>query len=931
MHSEILQYGLLVAIVLFMVNVATVHADTCTLYKPHNIANARENIKRYKWAKDIMEGWKRSVQYAMQQDKEFFEEMIPALTPWPSYGQNCPVCVGRLSSMGECGIYKWSIREPDKLTCKYCGTTYPNPEYPETGSMTAPKMGQTFNFYLTEEERAHPEDKSGRYAFRWVGWPVHTSWSGMIRARKAGWCIGRILTLAKLYAVTGEVEYAEHAVWIIDRMARVYPNWLYHSYDGTYADCPPGEAAAEMGRNPRAGKFPIETIITAFSGRHTKDDYAVLNNGFWGAGRFGCSGSDGGTILNVIVAYDLIREARYPDGAPVINPEIEERIVNDLILAGCEDSENWDDINNKCGPARALSAAVGIMFQRPQSVRRALQGFTQLMNGCFHFDGFCDESPSYSGMHLNLMRNIPEILLGYSDPEGYQPESGPVLRDFDPFQHIERYRLALESMVRMLDPNRQYPVIGDTHKGGGISPIYAEILTDHYGRKYAGLLEEAQGAELSQRGSEYALWRRDPDMKADHKGKLPMYSEWFPGWHVAVMRGGPVSKHTAFYLNGYEYGGHRHMDTLGIIYIAHGRELASDRGYIWDDPRNAWTKSTLAHNIVTVDGINQNVKSRFSTLELFGSGPGIEVTQASANSYEQCDQYRRTCALVQISGEQTYAVDFFRVRGGKLHQYCLNCSGELVKVTGAELKPVDQEIKWLKNLRAGNPQKPFTVTWQDENVMLDAMVLNQIDRLIVADAPGWRSDSGEQLNAPPIQQILAERIDAESATSQYAVIMVPYVGEQSPVKSARLIVNDPDSGAMAIAIELADRTDYVISSLDYESREYGPVAMTGHFGFVSVDSNGQVSQSYLLDGTELRHGIVNISLPKPQIPLKVASVKGRTFQLEGQVPDGVKLAGTYLLAGNTGYEIESAGGKSITVRDYPAVECDTVRILRDSQ
>jgi hypothetical protein len=25
-------------------------------------------------------------------------------------------------------------------------------------------------------------------------------------------------------------------------------------------------------------------------------------------------------------------------------------------------------------------------------------------------------------MHLGLMRDIPEILRGYSDPEGYQPE-----------------------------------------------------------------------------------------------------------------------------------------------------------------------------------------------------------------------------------------------------------------------------------------------------------------------------------------------------------------------------------------------------------------------------------------------------------------------------------------------------------------------------
>ena len=60
-----------------------------------------------------------------------------------------------------------------------------------------------------------------------------------------------------------------------------------------------------------------------------------------------------------------------PDPAPEA-PESDARIVNDLILPGCADTENWNEINNKCGPGRALSGAVGILFQRPESVRRAL-------------------------------------------------------------------------------------------------------------------------------------------------------------------------------------------------------------------------------------------------------------------------------------------------------------------------------------------------------------------------------------------------------------------------------------------------------------------------------------------------------------------------------------------------------------------------------
>lgn len=918
------------AICLFMVIPAAASAAPITLYKPSQIANARENVKRYPWAREIVEEWKRGVSFSMTCDERFFTDMLSPVTPWPEYGQNCPSCVGRLSTMGETGIYEWTVKAPDKLTCRYCGAVYPNPKYPETGSISARRMGQTFTFYLTGEERAHTDDTSGKYAFRWASWPVHTSFSGILRYRRAAWCIGQVLPLAKLYAVTGEARYAERAALIMDLVAKVYPNWIYHSYNGTYADCPGGEAAAEMGKNPPAGRFPVETIITAFPGLHTKDGYAVLNNGFWGAGRFGCSGTDAGMILNMAVAYDLIRGAKRPDGGPVIVPEADRQIVNDLILAGCADSENYDEINNKCGPNRSLSAAAGILFGRPESVRRALAGFEALMEKSFHFDGFCEESPSYSDMHLSLMRNIPEILIGYSDPSGYTPRDGRILKNFDPFREVGRYRLALESMVRMLDCNRKYPVIGDTHYGEGISPIYAEILSDRYDPRYAGLLEEAQGAPLREKGSEYALWNRHPGLTAASRTSLPLRSEWFPGWHVGVLRGGAAASTTALYFNGYAHGGHRHRDTLGIAYSAFGKELASDRGYIWDDPRNAWTASTPAHNLVTVDGGNQNGEGCRSTLDFFAASPGIEVVQASANAYRQCDRYLRTTVLVKIDTSRTYAVDFFRVDGGTSHRYTLNCNGSLSGIDGADLKPVSGEIKWLANFRAVEPAGPFTVTWEHDGIRFDMTMLNPVNRLLVADAPGWRNNRGSDLNAPPIQEIIAERTDASRASSRFAAVLAPYTGAKSPVKAARLIADDPATGALAIAVELDGRTDYIISSLDSERRTYGPVSMTGRFGFVSVDAKGAVRASFLLDGTELRCSGYAHTMSDARIPLRIASAKDRTFTLAEALPSGLKLKGACLLAGDTGYEIESASGRTITVRDYPTIPCDMVTVINAS-
>jgi len=66
-------------------------------------------------------------------------------------------------------------------------------------------------------------------------------------------------------------------------LGQVYPNLLFHSYNGTYADCPPAEAAAELGRHPPGGKFPTDVIVNAF-GLHRSNGYASLCNGFWARG-----------------------------------------------------------------------------------------------------------------------------------------------------------------------------------------------------------------------------------------------------------------------------------------------------------------------------------------------------------------------------------------------------------------------------------------------------------------------------------------------------------------------------------------------------------------------------------------------------------------------------------------------------------------------
>ena len=203
---------------------------------------------RYPWAQEIVEGWKRSVDAVMQQDRKFLEEIIPTFTPTTHYNLTCPACVGKQSRMGR-AQFSWGGPEaPEEVTCNDCGTTYPNEAYPETGVLELPRMGQTIPYYETPGEREHPEERA-KYAFTTApGQPMMTSFSGLARLYRARWAAGQALMLAKLYVLTGETACVERCVWILDRFVQ---------------DVPPGRAAAVRAGCQRvvfAGAWAFEEI-----------------------------------------------------------------------------------------------------------------------------------------------------------------------------------------------------------------------------------------------------------------------------------------------------------------------------------------------------------------------------------------------------------------------------------------------------------------------------------------------------------------------------------------------------------------------------------------------------------------------------------------------------------------------------------------------
>ena len=101
----------------------------------------------------------------------------------------------------------------------------------------------------------------------------------------------------------------------------------------------------------------------------------------------------------------------------------------------------------------------------------------------------------------------------------------------------------------------------------------------------------------------------------------------------------------------------------------------------------------------------------------------------------------------------------------------------------------------------------------------------------------------------------------------------------------------------------------------------------GQFGFVSRDASGEARRAYLLAGTQLHCGDMELALDTATTRLAVRSVEDRTFHLVDISPNGLATPGEYVLADGTGYEIQSVGERTITVRDYPIIECDEITLL----
>ncbi len=639
----------------------------CTVVKPGDLDRARANIARHAWAADYVRRIRKEADgICGQVTPDWLRTMIEITTP--GCVGPCPACRAKGLPWHPNGQWSWSPERPDQLTCRACGTLFPNSEFPETivvRSKWDPR--QVFRYV-------------GGDTFRCFGYRrARPSISGIIRARKVGCATGRLSTLATAYALTGEPRYARAARAVLLRFAETLPHWLVragYGY-GEYADCDPHVAARRIDR------LPTDEIV-APPNRPDRKLYA----GYWAASRVGTSGMDGWWVARVTEAYDLTCQARDQQGSPIFSTADRETIERDVLIESAYLAVCDPAINNKSVGNRTGAALVGLCVGQPDMARFGLDGFLKTVNDWFLPDGGTSESAAYALMTMSGIRPFPLAFRDYTEPKGYVGPDGRRIEHFDAVRDT-RYGDAWQALLWTLQGDLRHPPVADSYRTTRIGAAFAELLALLFpGPRMQAFLRETAGDTPGGSGRRSALFYRDPNLAAgSSRSRFELPDMVFPYLSQGFLRAGRHGRKALLLLNAGWWGNHHHLDSLGLYFWDSGHELLSDLGYLWDHPDHYQTRRTRAHNLVMIDGHDQRGRARRGQFHLFAATPVAKIMEASSEAYPEASLYRRTCFFLELGNDARVAVDVFRVKGGNVRDYVFHGPNAGVSFERLDLRP----------------------------------------------------------------------------------------------------------------------------------------------------------------------------------------------------------------------------------------------------
>lgn len=905
-----------------------------TYYTDEKLAAARENVQLYDWAAALRNSVLAKADAYVALGYDNLWKLVPTQAIPRSYNTNqltgnfSPVS-GDLKSYGN---YPWKadpLNEPWKIVDPASGYKFPTNDF---GAYYASGLDAHGNFDPTLADRSllvntlYPDkgptwgvdDGYGwvdpatnkRYTFiayyaHWFAW-----YSGTANINSA------LSNLQSAYIYTGDEKYAKAGAVLLDRIADVYPSMDVAGFsNAVYVNSHGGTGDGKV-----VGSIWETSLVKVFTGA-----YDAFFTAF-----------DAPDVVSFLQAkgqqYDLPLKQ---NGSQI------RRNIEDGILRQVAPGMYWDQIRGNNGfhqSAVALAAVVhdtlpetkqwlDFVFQPGafiNSIPRRVTGGNVLfsMVNDVDRDGHGNEAgPGYNRLWIGNYLTVADALDGY--------DKYPAA---DLYENV-KFRKMFQAMYPLIMLGKYTPSIGDSGTTGqpGVmvdkaqsieafeqfgDPVYAQLAYMLNGNKTDGIHSDVYTSDPNKVA-------RDIEAVIQQYGPLDLDSTNLTGYGLAGLRDGEkidagTDTRRALWMYYGRTSGHGHRDALNLGLYGFGLDLMPDLGYpeqanATDVNRFEWVQNTISHNTVMVDKRKQAAFWDGTPVHYDDSTMVKLIDVEAPKAYAQTERYRRTSALVKVDGANSYAVDFFRVKGGNEHHFSFHAAEGAVTTEGLDLiaqptgtyagpdvpfgqRPAGDSVTgsgyagpgfhWLKNVQRDNdPSGMFSIdydvvdTWnatpQDDDVHVRLTMLGDADDVALADGVPPQNKPG---NPDSVKYVVAHR-GGTNLDSTFTSVIEPYKDARfvSAIQEAT-VTAEPGSvvsdvyGTRAVKVQLTNgRTDYIVSSMNPEGAFIidGKVRFQGSFGVYSEKDDlpvftytndgayiGKVGTSYASAGVGRLQGMI---------------------------------------------------------------------------
>jgi hypothetical protein len=425
---------------------------------------------------------------------------------------------------------------------------------------------------------------------------------------------------------------------------------------------------------PTLGKHPM-----AASDEYGRLFWQTLNENVW--------------MVHVAQAYDCIYDWLTPADRETIEGKLLRPMAKFFMV---EHAATVDRIHNHGTWMVAAVGMLGYALNDTNLIDIALYGtkkdkkggFLRQMELLFSPDGYYTEGAYY------VRYAIQPFIVFAQAIENNQPE----LRIFEFRNQILRKAVAAE--LQLTDANGRFIPINDALKEMSVlSPetvLALDVAFHRYGDGGGWLAMAQKQGKVSLDASGLAIARalQAQEKPAAFTARSVEYTDGPLGDEggIGILRSGPPNDQSMLVMKyGAQGFGHGHFDKLGFLYYDRGREIVQDYGavrFINIEPKfggrylpetESWSKQTIAHNTVTVDGkshyggVYRVAQQHHADRHFFSAAdPDIQVMSGKAEGVYQGVSMQRTMAMIRDSAlPKPIILDLFRLESKQRHQYDL--------------------------------------------------------------------------------------------------------------------------------------------------------------------------------------------------------------------------------------------------------------------